>query len=139
FAHGRLIDLSYAAATKLGFAHKGTARVEVEAIDMDNWPPSRALVQKPATTAPAPRGDSIRSSQGGASLWVQAGAFSSAATAENLRRQLQQKLARPVEIQPTSGASPLYRVRIGPLASRAEAEQVRSQLLAQGGDAHIVE
>ncbi|MFT5575521.1 MAG: rare lipoprotein A, partial [Bermanella sp.] len=35
--HGdRLIDLSYAAAVKLGYADKGTARVEIEVIEPDN-------------------------------------------------------------------------------------------------------
>lgn len=32
FLHSRVIDLSYAAATKLGYAGKGTARVKVERI-----------------------------------------------------------------------------------------------------------
>jgi rare lipoprotein A len=32
FHAGRIIDLSYAAATKLGFVHQGTARVEVRAL-----------------------------------------------------------------------------------------------------------
>jgi peptidoglycan lytic transglycosylase len=57
FAEGRLIDLSYAAATKLGYAHKGTARVEVSAIDVDNWPPRSGFAELslPRTvTAPSP-------------------------------------------------------------------------------------
>jgi rare lipoprotein A len=32
FLRGRVIDLSYAAAAKLGFAHKGSANVEVESV-----------------------------------------------------------------------------------------------------------
>jgi len=32
FLHGRVVDLSYVAAWKLGFVDKGTARVEVEQI-----------------------------------------------------------------------------------------------------------
>jgi len=57
FAEGRIIDLSYAAATKLGYAHKGTALVEVSAIDVDNWPPrggvAEAAPRAIATPAPA--------------------------------------------------------------------------------------
>ncbi len=49
FVDSRLIDLSYAAATKLGYAHKGTALVEVTAIDMDNWPP-RNIAETPIST-----------------------------------------------------------------------------------------
>ncbi len=38
FLHGRLIDLSYAAAWKLGITKSGTGRVEVEAIDPSDPP-----------------------------------------------------------------------------------------------------
>lgn len=38
FVDDRVIDLSYAAATKLGYAEKGTARVRVEAITFDDVP-----------------------------------------------------------------------------------------------------
>lgn len=137
FAHGRIIDLSYAAATKLGFAHKGTASVEVEAIDVDNWPPSRTL----ATPAPVPKAQPIaRTSASGGGLYVQAGAFSSSHSAENLRRKLQQAIVHPVEVQSTASAPPLFRVRVGPLATRAEAEQVRTELLdGLVSDARIVD
>ncbi|PXF30372.1 hypothetical protein WH50_15670 [Pokkaliibacter plantistimulans] len=37
FHEDRLIDLSYAAAAKLGYADKGTARVRVESIDAAKW------------------------------------------------------------------------------------------------------
>lgn len=37
FHKGRIIDLSYAAASKLGMLNKGTAQVEVEAIDPKTW------------------------------------------------------------------------------------------------------
>lgn len=35
FVEGRIIDLSLAAAKKLGFHEKGTARVRVETIELD--------------------------------------------------------------------------------------------------------
>jgi rare lipoprotein A len=56
FVEGRLIDLSYAAATKLGYANKGTAQVEVSAIDVDNWPPRRGFAERssPATVITPP-------------------------------------------------------------------------------------
>lgn len=56
FVDNRLIDLSYAAATKLGYAHKGTAMVEIVAIDPDNWPPRGNIAEQPAplNVAPAP-------------------------------------------------------------------------------------
>jgi len=155
FAHGRVIDLSYAAATKLGFAHKGTASVEVEAIDVDNWPPSRGWASRPETmpatkppvTAPAARpaeparfAQPVPTAAGRGALYVQAGAFSSAQSAESLRRRLQQATARPVEVSPTASQPTLFRVRVGPLATRAEAEQVRTELLdGLVADARIVD
>ena len=51
FHQGRMIDLSYAAALKLGFAHLGSAEVELESIE-----PGQAVTptqQAATTTAPA--------------------------------------------------------------------------------------
>ena len=45
FKHSRIIDLSYAAAYKLGYTNKGSTLVEVEAIDASN-----ADSSKPAAT-----------------------------------------------------------------------------------------
>jgi len=56
FHEGRIIDLSYAAAVKLGIHRSGTARVEVRALspgDADPREPARALAAVPAP-APAP-------------------------------------------------------------------------------------
>ena len=50
FHDDRIIDLSYAAAVKIGVWPKGTARVEVRAIDPahpDEWPPSRTAEAPP--------------------------------------------------------------------------------------------
>ena len=58
FHDGRMLDLSYAAAVKLGFSHQGTARVRVEAMD------------------------------GRGALYLQAGAFRGKALAEGLGRNL---------------------------------------------------
>jgi len=42
FLHNRIVDLSYAAASKLGFVHKGSALVELEAITDDQVPVAAA-------------------------------------------------------------------------------------------------
>lgn len=144
FAHGRLIDLSYAAATKLGFAHKGTAQVEVEAIDVDNWPPSRGYASRPAApaaapAAPAPRAAPSMRPAGVGSHFVQVGAFSSRDGAESLRRRLNDLLGQPVLVEPTATRPVLWRVRVGPLADRAAAEQMRAQLAEHVGDTSIVQ
>jgi len=153
FVNDRIIDLSYAAAVKLGYANKGTARVEVVAIDVDNWPPSKAVVQAPrpqpapapvAIAVPARQSEVVRDESASVDsvsavgrYYVQAGAFQSAQAADNLRQQLAAATRYPVLIQP---ADSWYRVRVGPLVSRAEAELLRSQLLAGPiSEASIVE
>lgn len=52
FVSNRIIDLSYAAAVKLGYADKGTAFLEVAAIDVDNWPPRGTPDAAPMVTPP---------------------------------------------------------------------------------------
>lgn len=142
FVNNRIIDLSYAAATKLGYANKGTALVEVVAIDVDNWPPAqtRASPQplqlpQPTVQLPAPPDDK---SDVGARHYVQAGAFSSESAAENLRQRLQLITHQRVELRPTATAPILYRVRVGPLSSREQAEQVRVTIVRVAGDARVI-
>ncbi|MGV8943500.1 septal ring lytic transglycosylase RlpA family protein [Thermomonas sp.] len=48
FHQGRVIDLSYAAAVKLGYRDRGTARVEVRALTADDGNATLAIKQPPA-------------------------------------------------------------------------------------------
>jgi rare lipoprotein A len=72
------------------------------------------------------------------SIYIQAGAFSVVENAERLRTKLGQ-VAR-TEISPTTvGGREFYRVRIGPIASVDEADQLLGRVVAIGaGDAKIV-
>lgn len=97
FHSERIIDLSYAAAVKLGYAEQGTARVEVEIIN------TRA-------TAPVASGGAAA-----ASYYLQAGAFSDRTRADSLVLQLQGLLAQPVGVRDSNDN--LHRVWIGPIAS----------------------
>lgn len=101
FHEGRIIDLSYAAAVKLGINRQGTAKVEVE------------VVQPPAD-------DPVR--------WVQVSALSDLSAAQALQHKLQQgiqPLQWPVIITSQEGAKPLHKVRIGPVP---EGEQLKAVL-----------
>ncbi|BCT92001.1 hypothetical protein LYSHEL_10250 [Lysobacter helvus] len=53
FHDGRVIDLSYAAAVKLGVHRAGTARVEVRALTVDDRGPDMRMAAAPAVVAPA--------------------------------------------------------------------------------------
>ncbi|HET8710971.1 MAG TPA: septal ring lytic transglycosylase RlpA family protein [Spongiibacteraceae bacterium] len=137
FVSNRIIDLSYAAAVKLGYADKGTAFVEVRTIDVDNWPPRDAPDVAPAVTpplAPPPPPLPVPVSPAAAiapaaGVYVQVGAFSDRRAAEALRERLADVQNEAVVVQPTPSSPVLYRVRIGPLRDRAAAEQLRDQLL----------
>ena len=138
--HGnRLIDLSYAAATKLGFVDKGTAHVRIQAIDPDTMTVARRSHQ-PATrrsNQPAARRSKAESGStrsvavsGEGRPYLQAGAFSKYPSAEALRRKLEGLIDKPVSVSATqSGQQTYYRVRIGPLRDRAEAEAIIPKLL----------
>ena len=76
FHQGRVIDLSYAAASKLGYASKGTAKVKLELI-------------KPVL--PVGEGETVRavsSTQDKIAHFIQVAAFSSLPSAESVRETL---------------------------------------------------
>lgn len=128
FRHNRLIDLSYAAALKLGIAEQGTGPVEVRAIDPRRWAPPRE--------AAAPAQDGSRPA-----VYLQAGAFNRPENAQRLHARLRSgaRLAdADIHILPADESSPLHRVRIGPLADSDHADRLSRELLAQGVDSHLV-
>lgn len=79
FLHGRLIDLSFVAAHRLGIVQDGVANVLVEAILFDGDAQADAPPPSNAAGSGSPAG-------GGDVFYVQLGAFSSQANAEALRR-----------------------------------------------------
>ena len=99
FHEDRIIDLSYAAAIKLGVDQTGTARVDVRAIDVDT-----------------PRRSAVKVADG---TFLQVGAFSKRKTAEDLAGRMLAEQIKPVTVQKSRG---LYKVWIGPYASEAEIE-----------------
>jgi cell division septation protein DedD len=75
------------------------------------------LVQK---TAPAPK-------QGVAGFAVQVGAFSEKSAAQALAESLRAH-GYPVYLSPTEGAPTSWRVRVGPMGTRPEAEKTARKL-----------
>lgn len=128
FKDGRLIDLSYAAATKLGYVNQGTARVRVEAIDV-------AQGAAPVSLA-ASRGG--MGSADSAARYLQVGAFRDEYSANRLRDEIDSLMQYAVFVQPVAGQT-LFRVRIGPFFTDAELLAVQQMLAAaQYGRALIV-
>ena len=102
FHEDRILDLSYAAAVKLGFAEKGTARIRVEALDNGG-----GLAQE---------------------LYLQAGAFRELGAARRMQQSLQDLTGeRTVVVRQPQDA--LYRVRIGPVADEQRARLLQSMVV----------
>lgn len=130
FHENRVIDLSYAAASRIGMLGKGTALVEVRTIAPSAPKPakaSRVAYKPPGSTNEQP----VRARSGSATpqIFLQAGAFSNSDNAERLRNRLQQGLARSVRVTPVATASgDVHRVQVGPLASVEIADTVSAQM-----------
>jgi len=104
FVHGRVIDLSMAAARQIDMVRAGTARVRLRVID----PPINAVTES------SPPVKTLASPQGGTGRYaVQAGAFSDPSRAEALRETLPYSDARVVEPNGERQGTPLWRVLVG--------------------------
>ena len=136
FLSERVIDLSYTAAAKLGYADRGSAQLEVELIQAEDMPryarSSRASVLAARTPAPddgpkAPPFSLISSAQAAepgaasATVYLQLGAFSQRENAEALRLRVARELDWLTEFVQISERSGSYRVQVGPYRSRADA------------------
>ncbi|AWB34508.1 septal ring lytic transglycosylase RlpA family protein [Orrella marina] len=127
FLHSRVIDLSYAAAHKLGMVGPGSAEVLVERITPDEiragtWDGSGGTfsVQAPPSATPVSM-QSIPASTGSGGIFLQIGAFRDLNNARALASRAAGSAppGKTVEIdQRTPG---IYRVRIGPFESRDSA------------------
>jgi rare lipoprotein A len=127
FHAGRIIDLSYAAAHKIGYANKGTARVLVEAINLNAYSVQpETFSANTATTAPSTAADYSDP----LNYYIQVGAFKEITTAKSLQQQLIALTDAPVGIYSAaeSGSSGVHRVRIGPFTTEQDAQRVQQQI-----------
>lgn len=158
FYSDRIIDLSFAAAKKLGYAESGTARVRVEGIDPEQWWADRGqaaplvlaqpaqAAKKPTITAtsqtveqytpPAAQhaGATVplqvnRSKGSTEGLFLQVGAFVNPDAAQLLRDKLSSMTAAPVFVSSfVHQEQILHRVRLGPLESLDQAAQLEQSV-----------
>ncbi|HEY8517817.1 MAG TPA: septal ring lytic transglycosylase RlpA family protein [Candidatus Binatia bacterium] len=126
FVDDRILDLSYAAARKLGMVESGTCSVRVEPLDHEDG------------------------EIGTVAFAVQVAAFADRARADAYRRDLASlkeleggSLRQPREnVYVASGGDrsrPVYRVRVGPYAQREEAQLLAASLEERGLPAIVVE
>jgi rare lipoprotein A len=112
FVEGRILDVSYAAARRLGALGPGVIPVRVR-----------------ITALPA------RSEAGGGPFAVQIGSFATRARAEALRDTVPEAAI----VESTVGGTTLYRVRLGPYPDRAQAAAAARHLATQGHPALVLE
>ncbi|MGI9250950.1 MAG: septal ring lytic transglycosylase RlpA family protein [Pseudohongiellaceae bacterium] len=125
--HGeRLIDLSYGAALKLGFAGHGTARVQLDAIVVNvDGSQMRAVTESP----PAASDSSVATTE---KRYLQVGAFGDINTANGLAAQLAQLTEHPVIVRPYNSPQLglLHRVRVGPMPNENELRRTSRRVVA---------
>ena len=121
FIDDRLIDLSYVAAKKLGYADNGLANVVIEGIDPESF----------SKASPNPERGDI--------LYLQLAAVKNYHSAQMLRREIFQKLgAKAKVVSGDEQPEPLYRVRIGPVESPDHLETLLESLAKEQFDTPYV-
>jgi rare lipoprotein A len=159
FHSDRIIDLSYAAAHKLGVVQNGTAMVEVRAIDpaapttapagsvamvtpqpafrAGEIPPPVPVAVPAAADAPPPTtatpSATVTPATAATTHYVQVGAFANRDNAERLRAQLAAREAGALLHEtPHATHGTLYLVRVGPLPDAEQAQQLAARLAELG-------
>lgn len=155
FHSDREIDLSYAAAARLGFLDNGTGSVKVEAINPNQWlaekrgaqgspsssevsrivaSPSPTAARQPASTTPPPQAQAASvelpptQNDAGNMVYLQIAALGNQAGAEQLQQRLQGEQPHGVRIM---NDADVYRVQVGPMQSSQEL-QARETLRQAG-------
>jgi len=117
FVNDRLIDLSYAAAKKLGIITKGTANVEIRALNKTNASPTVRIIPLKNTDLFQP------------DFYIQVGSFGIKMNANTLMAQLSNKNFNDANIYPVETTKGhFYRVRIGPYALIQKAQKILHRL-----------
>ena len=124
FIRGRIIDLSYEAARRIGLDLDGVAPVRVEVLDRTQ------PVEPEAVPAPSVRGDVSE-----ACWWVQVGAFGSVANARGAEIRLEAAGEPAVLVEGPSG---LTRVRVGPFDAERAAEKALERIQREWPEATVV-
>jgi rare lipoprotein A len=128
FHEGRIIDLSYSAAKKLGVTATGTAPVEVTAIDIENYRKNKgyqAKVKRPSLVSTYPVKSEFK-------LYLQVGAFSEQKNANQLLKRLSRMFKQRKIHSDFSSENNVYRVRIGPLVNIEDADKLSTLLNSKG-------
>lgn len=152
FARNRIIDLSYAAAAKLGILEEGTAPVEIRTVETSATTRA-AVASEPVPVEAANQGERTVTTEGtdtpvgdtdgdrAVDYYVQIGAFAERDNAYRMvGRAETADLASPVSVhEHRRGNQRLYRVQVGPLSRVAAVDRVTAELADAGiTQSHVV-
>jgi rare lipoprotein A len=149
FHDARVIDLSYAAAAKLGIAGPGSGLVEVVRVFAREAGTRLATAPAPAAPAP-PQSGTVTTALAvtempqprpadivtplvapePSGLYLQLGAFSSVDNAESFRDRVSRDLPWLMEPIQVAASGSLHRVRLGPYRTREEAQAIADKIRA---------
>lgn len=138
--HGdRIIDLSWAAASKLGYADSGVAQVEVIALDPNNYQTTLAALaaeNSPATNDQAAKDPAVLAGSepdlAEDLTHLQIAAFSNHDAAWGLGEKVAQFTAASVQVVSPTLDSALYRVVVGPIWEISDMDTFKTLLELNG-------
>ncbi len=138
FLHGRIMDVSYAAAYKLGIIGSGSAEVEVESIAPGQNIEAPAVTQpvkfEPVQSEPLPVADPApRATAQAGGVYLQLGSFHSSQGAESFLARMRGELSDLGKQLVLNEQDGLTRVQIGPYRSTDEARSAADGMQARLG------
>ncbi len=137
FHDGRIIDLSYAAAQRLGITRMGTGNVEVEIVVPEGDPRPPLKARKTELASSAKEAGIVSKTEAGAAsddskipegTYLQIAAFGVEKSAKQFAANVSKVLSYPVVISTSQPPNKLYRVRVGPFKDAQSMQAARDQL-----------
>ncbi len=124
FEPNRLIDLSYAAAKKLGMSGRGTALVEIKALDPGaRVPPSARFAAHKKHLLPGCSSP----------LYLEVAQYREKISAARLQQRLAKMFNNHIHVKSLAqGPRVIYQVQIGPIKDKRTADHIRSRLKSIG-------
>jgi len=123
FVRGRILDCSYGAAKKLGYANAGVTRVKITVISKGSERRRASRAEKALLVGEGSNGSLLDGS-----FTVQAGAFVEKDNALRFRKRLKKEYGNAYVIR----FREFYRVRVGHLSDEASAERLLEKMAQNG-------
>lgn len=120
FVAGRIIDLSYGAAKKLGIVDSGTAQVQVQALGYRDSDQGQRVTYNPSKAYAS------------GSFTVQIGAFSTSENAYRLAAKMRNSFGKAIVSKIMANGRKVYQVRVGRFNSLEQAEVAANNFIAEG-------